>query len=114
GIALKEGEEKARLTLRVKVADLVDRKKGTVEQARKAIQNIVSGSIREVVSKAFESRIAKGMSAPEALAQPIHQTLYGKQIEIKKVRCFTGNYADDVAIISHTSKDGREHVKRLL
>ncbi|HEY8354649.1 MAG TPA: HNH endonuclease domain-containing protein [Methylophilaceae bacterium] len=114
GIAVKDGEEKARLTLRVKVADLVDRKKGTVEQARKAIQNIVSDSIRETVAIAFENRIAKGMSAPEALAEPIYQTLYSKQIEIKKVRCFTGNYADDVAIISHISKDGREHVKRLL
>lgn len=29
------------------------------------------------------------------------------------MRCFTGNYADDVAIISHVSKDGREHIKRL-
>lgn len=113
GIALKEGEDKSRLTLRVKMAELIDRKKGTMEQARKAIQNIVSDNIREIVVKAFDSRVASGMSAPEALAQPIYQTLYGKRMEIKKVRCFTGNYADDVAIISHTSKDGREHLKRL-
>jgi CRISPR-associated endonuclease Csn1 len=113
GIALKEGEDKSRLTLRVKVAELIDRKKGTVEQARKAIQNIVSDNIREIVAQAFDGRVANGMSAPEALAQPIYQTLYGERIEIKKVRCFTGNYADDVAIISHTSRDGREHLKRL-
>lgn len=113
GIALKEGEEKSRLTLRVKLADLIDRKKGTVEQARKSIQNIVSDNIRDIVAKAFDSRIARGMSAPEALAEPIYQTLYGQRVPIKKVRCFTDKYADDVAIISHTSKDGREHLKRL-
>lgn len=113
GTAVKEGEDKARLTLRVKVADLIDRKKGTVEQARKAIQSIVSTTVREVVAQAFEDRVTAGKSAPEALAMPIYQTLYGQRVEIKKVKCFTGNYADDVAIISHTSKDGREHLKRL-
>jgi CRISPR-associated endonuclease Csn1 len=113
GVAVKEGEDKSRLTLRIKVVDLIDRKKGTVEQARKAIQSIVSTTIRELISNAFESRIAGGIPAPEALAQPISQTLYGERVEIKKVRCFTGNYADDVAIISHVSKDGREHLKRL-
>ncbi|MDO9205517.1 type II CRISPR RNA-guided endonuclease Cas9 [Methylotenera sp.] len=113
GIAVKEGEDKARLALRVKVADLIDRKKGTVEQAHKAIQSIVSVTIREIIFKEFESRIASGKSAPEALAMPIYQTMYGQRVEIKKVKCFTGNYADDVAIISHTSKDGREHLKRL-
>jgi len=113
GVALKEGEDKSRLTLRVKVAELIDRKKGTVEQARKAIQSIVSDNIRELISNAFDSRVTNGMTAPEALVEPIYQTLYGKRIAIKKVRCFTGNYADDVAIVSHTSRDGREHLKRL-
>ena len=113
GVAVKEGEEKSRLTLRIKVVELIDRKKGTVEQGRKAIQSIVSTTIRELVANAFENRITCGIPAPEALAQPISQTLYGERVEIKKVRCFTGNYADDVAIISHVSKDGREHIKRL-
>lgn len=113
GAVQLEGEEKSRLTLKVKVADLIDRKKGTVEQARKAIKSIVSPTIRDLISEAFENRIASGIPAPDALAQPISQTLYGKQIEIKKVRCLTGNYADDVTIISHISKDGREHQKRL-
>lgn len=112
-VAVKDGEDKARLALRVKVADLIDRKKGTVEHARKAIQSIVSTTIRDIISKEFEGRIVAGRAAPEALAMPIYQTLYGQRIEIKKVKCFTGNYADDVAIISHTSKDGREHLKRL-
>lgn len=113
GVAVKEGEEKSRLTLRIKVVDLIDRKKGTVEQARKAIQSIVSTTIRERVSNAFESRIAGGIPAPEALAQPIFQTLYGERMEIKKVRCFTGNYADDEPI-KHISKDGRVHKKHLM
>jgi len=113
GIAVKDGEDKARLVLRVKLADLIDRKKGTFEQARKAIQGIVSSIIRGIVSNEFERRIVAGKTAPEALALPIYHTLYGERVEIKKVKCFTSNYADDVAIISHTSKDGREHLKRL-
>jgi CRISPR-associated endonuclease Csn1 len=113
GIAVKEGEDKSRLTLRIAIIDLIDRKKGTVEQARKAIHSIVSETIREIISKVFEERISTDIAAPAALAEPIYQSLYGKYIEIKKVRCFTGNYADDVMIISHTSKDGRVHFKRL-
>ena len=114
GVAVKDGEDKARLTLRIKLADLIDRKKGTVEQARKAIQSIVSEIMREIVSKAFEARITSGKTAPDALAEPIYQRLYGKQTQVKKVCCFTGIYADNVAIISHIDKDGREHLKRLI
>ena len=114
GVAVKGDEDKARLTLRTKLADLIDRKKGTAEQARKAILTIVSDTMREIVSNAFEARITSGKTAPDALAEPIYQRLYGKQTQIKKVCCFTNSYADDVAIISHTSKDGREHLKRLV
>lgn len=114
GVAVKDGEDKARLTLRTKLTDFIDRKKGTAEQARNAIQTIVSNTIREIVSKAFEARITSGKTAPDALAEPIYQRLYGKQTQIKKVCCFTNSYADDVAIISHTSKDGSEHLKRLV
>ena len=113
GKALKEGEDKERLTLRVKVVDLIDSKKGTAEQARKAIQSIVSDTIREIVSKAFEARIVV-KTAPDALSEPIYQHLYGKQMLIKKVCCYTGIYADNVAIISHVDKDGREHSKRMI
>jgi CRISPR-associated endonuclease Csn1 len=114
GVAIRDGEDKARLTLRIKVVDLIDSKKGTVEQARKAIQSIVSTTIRNIVAKSFESSVAAGKSAPVALAVPVYQTLYGQRVEIKKVKCFTNNYADDVAIINHTDKNGREHLKRLL
>jgi CRISPR-associated endonuclease Csn1 len=113
GVAMKEGDEKLRLTLRCKVADLIDHKKGTVEQARKAIGSIVSETVRGLVSEAFECRVGAGLSAPEALSQPIYQTLYGERMIIKKVRCFTGNYAEDVAVITHISKDGRIHTKCL-
>ena len=114
GSAVKDNEDKARLTLRIKLTDFIDRKKGTLEQARKAIQAIVSDSIREIVSNAFELRVMNGSAAPIALAEPIYQDMYGKRIQIKKVCCFTGIYADNVAIISHISKDGREHLKRLI
>jgi CRISPR-associated endonuclease Csn1 len=113
GIAVKEGEDKARLTLRVKLSDLIDSKKGTIEQAHKAIATIVSEITREIVLKAFEARIAAGKTAIQSLSEPIYQQLYGQKIAVKKLNCFTNSYADDVAIISHTSKDGREHTKRL-
>ncbi|MDP3211937.1 type II CRISPR RNA-guided endonuclease Cas9 [Methylotenera sp.] len=113
GKALRDGEGKERLTLRVKIVDLIDRKKGTTEQARKAIQTIVSDIIREIVSKAFEARVTS-KTAVDALAEPIYQNLYGKQMQIKKVCCFTSIYADNVAIISHVDKNGREHSKRMI
>jgi len=113
GVAVKEGEDKARLTLRIKLSDLIDSKKGSIEQAHKAIATIVSEIIREIILKAFDARIASGKTASQALSEPIFQQLYGKKIAIKKVNCFTNSYADDVAIISHISKDGREHTKRL-
>lgn len=114
GVAQKDGEEKLRLTLRSPLANLIDRKKGTAEQARKAIASIVSDTIRELVSQTFESRIAAGSAAPAALAEPIYQTLYDKRIPIKRVRCYTDKYAEDVMLVTHVSKDGREHFKRLL
>lgn len=114
GAAQKEGEDKLRLTLRSPLANLIDRKKGTVEQARKAIATIVSDTIRKLVSQAFESRIATGSTAPAALAEPIYQTLYGKRIPIKRIRCYTDKYAEDVMLVTHISKDGQEHLKRLL
>ncbi|MCB5207430.1 type II CRISPR RNA-guided endonuclease Cas9 [Methylovorus mays] len=114
GVAQKDGEDKLRLTLRTSLATLVDRKKGTVEQARKAISSIVSDTIRELIFKVFETRIATGYTAPAALAEPIYQTLYGKPIQVKKVCCYTDKYAEDVMLIRHVSKDGREHIKRLL
>ncbi len=114
GVAVKGDEGKARLTIRIKVAELIDSKKGTLEQARKAIASIVSDKTREIVSKEFEARVTAGLSAPAALVEPIYQSSYGKKIVIKRVSCFTATYADDVAIIGHTSKDGREHTKRLI
>lgn len=114
GIAVKDGEDKARLTLRSKVECLIDAKKGTVEQAHKAINTIVSNSTRDVILKAFEARINAGRTAVQALSEPIYQQVYGQKIAIKKVNCFTTTYADNVAIITHTSRDGREHNKRMI
>jgi hypothetical protein len=113
GVAQKEGEEKLRLTLRQPLAELVDRKKGTVEQARKAIASIVSDDIRGLVSKAFEERISKGKSAPAALAEPVYQMLYGKRLPIAKASCYTDKYAEEAIVIVHNSRNG-EHRKYLL
>lgn len=114
GAAVRDGEDKARLTLRVKLSDLIDLKKGTIEQAHKAIATIVSEITRGIILKAFDARVASGITAPQALSEPIFQQLYGNKIAIKKVNCFTGIYADNVAIISHVDKNGREHSKRMI
>jgi len=114
GIALKEGEDKPRLTRREQLSTLVDRKKGTVEQARKAIAAIVSDSIRAIVSEAFEKRIAEGKSAPAALAEPVFQELYGRKIPIRKVCCYRDKYAGEAVLIRHTSRNGKIHKKYLL
>lgn len=113
GVAQKEDEEKLRLTLRQPLAELVDRKKGTVEQARKAIASIVSDDIRGIVSKEFEARISEGKTAPAALAEPIYQKQFGKLLPIKKVRCYTQYSAEETIPIVHTSRDGRQHKKYL-
>lgn len=114
GIAQKEGEDKNRLTLRVELAKMIDRKKGTADQARKVIATIVSPLVHQIVSKTFESRIAQGKSAPSSLTEPIFQTAYGKPIAIKRVVCFTDKYAEDVMLVRHNSKNGKQHDKRLL
>lgn len=114
GVAQKSNEDRARLTLRLPLNRLIDNKTSTVEQARKAIRSIVSETIQEVVSNVFEARVAKGSKAPVALNEPIYQNLYGKQMAIKKVVCFTDKYSDNALPIVHKSADGREHIKRLL
>jgi len=113
GVAQKDGEDKLRLTLRQPLAELIDRKKGTVEQARKAITAIVSDDIRGLVSKAFEERITEGKSAPAALAELIYQEYFGKRLPIRKVCCYTEKYAEEATVIVHNSRNG-EHKKYLL
>lgn len=114
GVAQKDGESKSRLTLRVELAKMIDRKNGTADQARKAITSIVSPTIRKIVSEAFESRIAQGKSAPATLSEAIYQSEYGKPTAIKRVVCFTDKYAEDVMLVRHTSQNGTQHDKRLL
>lgn len=102
GVAQREGEEKMRLTLRQAVADLGKSKgKASVESARKAIANIVSDEVRRIVSNAFEARIAQGMEAGAALAQPVLHPLYDKPI--RKVRCFEG-YAEEAQPIAFANR----------
>ena len=113
GAVQRGDEDKLRLTQRKAIASFIDRKSGTADQARKAIATIVSPRIRDIVSKLFETRLLAGKTAPAALAEPFHQDIYGKAVAINKVRCYTGKYADDVAVVGHISKDGKVHTKRL-
>jgi CRISPR-associated endonuclease Csn1 len=111
GVAQREGEDRLRLTLRQAVADLgKSNGKTSMESARKAIANIISDDVRRIVSDTFEARIAQGMEAGAALANPTLYPLYGKPI--CKVRCFEG-YAEDAQPIGHISRQG-EHRKYLV
>ena len=114
GVALRPGNSRQELTRRRLLSALVDPKKGTLSQARKAIASIVSDTIRACVSTAFESRIASGASPAQALAMPIFQNLYGRPLPVRKVTCFTGKYADGAITVVHTDKDQRSHHKHLV
>jgi CRISPR-associated endonuclease Csn1 len=116
GVAYRDNQSKGLLTKRINVADLGKKDGKTTEKsARDAIEKIVSDSIRDLISNHFEVEILKsGITPQNALSLPVYQTNFGKKIPIKKVKCFTGKYADDVTIVSHTSKNGHEHFKRLV
>lgn len=108
GVGQRNGEEKMRLTLRQAVAELGKDNKGktNAESARKAIANIVSDEVRRIVGQMFEMRLTNGMSATDALKEPIIHPLYDKSIH--KVRCFAG-YVEDAQRVVHTSRGGERH-----
>lgn len=114
GVAQPPGQ-RPQLTLREPLDQLIDRRQGTVEQARKAIAAIVGDRVRAAVSTAFEERIARGMSPGAALAEPIVHSWYGRELPIHKVRRYTGKYLTDaVAAVRHVDRQGIPHVKHLL
>ncbi|MCL2309162.1 MAG: type II CRISPR RNA-guided endonuclease Cas9 [Proteobacteria bacterium] len=111
GVAQRDGEGRLRLTLRTAVAGLGKIKgKTSLESARKAISNIVSDSVREIVSEVFESRIKQGLAAGTVLEKPIFHPRYNKPI--KKVRCYE-TFAEDSLPIMFRSRHG-EHRKYLV
>jgi len=111
GVAQRDGEDRLRLALRQPVAGLGKTQgKTSLDSARKAIANIISNDVRRIIADEFETRIAQGMEAGAALAQPIPHPLYGKPI--RKVRCFE-TYAEDAQPIGFTSRQG-EHRKYLI
>lgn len=116
GVVYRDDQSRGLLTKRINVADLGKKDGKTTEKsARDAIDKIVSNLIRQLVTTHFETEILKSDATPQrVLLLPVYQTNFGKKIPIKKVKCFTGKYADDVTIISHTSKNGHEHFKRLV
>ena len=111
GVAQRDGEDRLRLAKRESVADLGKKQgKTSTEAARKTIADIISDDVRRIISEGFETRIAQGMDAGIALAQPIFHPLYGTLI--RKIRCFK-NYAEDAQPIGFTSRHG-EHRKYLI
>jgi CRISPR-associated endonuclease Csn1 len=112
-VAQKSENVRARLARKFELAKALD-KKASLEQGRKFVASIVSDQVRDVVNAEFERRIASGKTPWEALSAPMFQELYGKKLPIKRVRCYTDKYAEDIALVSHQSRDGSVHVKRLL
>lgn len=107
GVAQRDGEDRLRLALRQSVTGLGKvQGKTSLEAARKAIANIISNDVRHIIAGTFEARMAQGMEAGTALAQPILHPLYGKSI--RKVRCFE-TYAEDAQPIGFTSRNGEHH-----
>jgi CRISPR-associated endonuclease Csn1 len=111
GVAQRDGEDRLRLALRQSVSNLGKTQgKTSLEAARKAITEIISDDVKRIISEKFESRIAQGMDASNALAQPIFHPLYGTPI--RKIRCFE-TYAEDAQPIGFSSRQG-EHRKYLI
>jgi CRISPR-associated endonuclease Csn1 len=108
GIAQAADEQRPRLTLRKSLDSLLGK---TDAATRKNIDSIVSDDVRQIVSELFEQRIADGMEPKLALSLPITHPQY--RTPIRKVRCFTDNYADVAEKISFKSRQG-EHYKYLL
>lgn len=66
---------RTRLVVRVVLHELTDYK-GSLEKARKGIEDIVSNETRQIISDEFERRLKQGKSVKEALAEPIRDTRY--------------------------------------
>lgn len=115
--------DKKRLVVRAVLASLVDNKT-SLDKARKAISDIVSDEVRNIVSDEFDRRTARGMSPQEALSSPIAYPRYrdrknGREVIIKKVRLYQRmgrGYADgeDAVPIIHTQRQGKELLKHYL
>lgn len=102
---------KVRLSSRVEVQNLADAK-GAPEKTRKNIADIISKDTREIVSQAFEARIAEGKAVKQALSDPIVDPRYGTTIKRVAVWLRSGRgYAgeDAVARVEHIGRSGGEY-----
>lgn len=70
---------KAYLSLHVPLIGLTDAQ-GSLDKARKRIEDIVSDRTRQIVRDEFEKRLASGQSVKEALSKPIQHPDYGNPI----------------------------------
>ncbi len=99
---------KVRLASRVEVHGLADTK-GSLEKTRKNIADIISKDTRDIVSKAFEARIAEGKAVKQALSEPILDPRYETVIKRVTVWLRSGRgYAGEDAVtrIEHMGRSG--------
>lgn len=97
---------KVRLASRVEVNDLADAK-GNLDKTRKNIADIISKDTREIVSQAFEARLAAGKSVKHALLEPIRDPRYGTAIRRVAVWLRSGRgYAGEESVtrIEHVGR----------
>jgi len=75
----EQADGKSYLSLSVPLLGLTDNQ-GSLDKARKRIEDIVSDRTREIVRDEFEKRISAGKSVKEALSEPIPHPDYGNPI----------------------------------
>lgn len=107
--ALVDDETTAQLCRRKRLATLVT-PKDDHKKARTALLDIQSETVRKLVLDTFEARITLGMTAFQALQEPIDYPAYGTQIKTANFICGS---AENAAIIAHPTING-PHQKRLI
>ncbi len=117
---------KSRIARSYDLSELTD-EKHSLDKARKGISDIVSPATRDIVSKEFESRIARGESVEAALATPIPDPRYGtlvRQVQVYqrlgrgyasgedaiRVNMTGRSYVDDSTGGKHYLSDGYAYV----
>lgn len=104
------------LTQRKPLASLVlkNGKPLPLDKVRENLKAIAHTITRNAVQKVFEERIAKGLTAQQALAEPIdHPDLHTPIKKVKLLQDWTADVAARVEHVSRNSPTGKPHYKYL-
>ena len=107
GIAEHPETHKRLFTRRYAIAALIT-EKDKEEKARKAIQSIISNSVRELVMQHLDTGLSQGLTPYQALQVPLQHPQYSREnkpVYIKKVKCYD-NSAENAKAITHRTRQG--------